>query len=101
MYRAPRRLVWLQATSYSVAVDQGVMPGCKYAMALVQLLMLSAMDDFVAAVHPLQGNRGAGFSSSLDVFAGDLTLQAEAQLKFLQQMSVDVIKLLCESLTDL
>eukprot|EP00959_Pyramimonas_sp_CCMP1952_P233218 4873747-Pyramimonas_sp.AAC.1 len=70
-------------------------------MALVQLLVLSAMDGFVGAAQPLQGSCGAGFSSSLDVFADDLTLQVEAQLEFLQQVSVDVIKLLCESLTEL
>eukprot|EP00959_Pyramimonas_sp_CCMP1952_P448546 9392062-Pyramimonas_sp.AAC.1 len=70
-------------------------------MALVQLLMLSAMGDFAAAVQSLPGSCDAGFSSSLDVFADDLTLQVEAQLHFLQQMSVDVTKLSCESLTDL
>eukprot|EP00959_Pyramimonas_sp_CCMP1952_P011384 238912-Pyramimonas_sp.AAC.1 len=59
------------------------------------------MDDFVAMVYPLQVNSDAGFSSSLDIFADDLTLQIETQLRFLQQMSVDVIKLLCDSLTDL
>eukprot|EP00959_Pyramimonas_sp_CCMP1952_P422943 8859752-Pyramimonas_sp.AAC.1 len=50
MYRAPRRLVWQQATSYAVTVSQGVLPGCKFAMAFVQLLMLASMDDFVGTV---------------------------------------------------
>jgi hypothetical protein len=50
MYRAPRRLVRQQATPYAVTVSQGVLPGCKFAMAFVQLLMLASMDDFVSTV---------------------------------------------------
>ena len=41
------------------------------------------------------------FRFSLDIFADDLTLQVACQLKALQQLSVETIKMLCDTLQDL
>eukprot|EP00959_Pyramimonas_sp_CCMP1952_P385384 8076915-Pyramimonas_sp.AAC.1 len=97
MYRSPRRLAWQQATSYAVTVSQGVLPGCKFAMALVQLLMLASMDDFVSAVG-LDIPARLGFSFSLDIFADDLTLQVVARRTDICRIATDAVALPCDTL---
>ena len=67
MYVAPRRVRWGSTYSYAVRVGQGVRPGCTAAIYLLQLVMITPFDVFVASTSHVP--------RSIDVYADDVTVQ--------------------------
>ena len=72
MYRAARAIAWNGAYSAFVHSGQTVVPGCSIALWLVQLLMITPLDEMISNL-PRQ-------ISNLEVYVDDVAIQIRGQV---------------------
>ena len=92
MYRSARRIGWAGVISEAIFASQSLVPGCSIALWLLQLLMLSPLDELVASLPPQVTN--------LEVYVDDATLQVIGRKRTVEDLTVDAAGRLFSAFTD-
>eukprot|EP00959_Pyramimonas_sp_CCMP1952_P162889 3405313-Pyramimonas_sp.AAC.1 len=92
MYRASRRLSWVNVFSTAVFAGRGVLPGCGMAMFIFQLGVFAPLDNLYADAH---------FSRRhVYVHADDLTIVITAPLSHIIEHACVVFQGIVRGLQD-